>query len=325
MSTQGYVIHAQKIAEEIEPMLAHCATTLRPDMIAALEEARFSETHEPAARILDQFLENARIAQEEDVPLCQDTGSVYVLIEPDPGVSIMGDIYGSINEAVGKVWESQGLRASMVRDGLIDRSNTDDNTPAFIDIVYRSVQESDSKPMTKGMKGGTLGTSGIAAKGAATLPIPGASVSVMLKGAGSDNASRVVMFNPADDVGAIEAALIDLVDKNAAVACPPMVIGIGIGSTFDKVAGLSKRALLRPLDQIQSNPELAVLEKRLLDAVNATGRGPAGLGGDTTALRVLIETAPCHIAALPVAINLGCSALRTRSLHIPATQVSYSE
>ena len=345
MAGRGYIVRADSIAEAIRPVLGACATTLRPDMVRALERARKQETYEPAGRILDQFIENARIAERDDVALCQDTGTVWVLIEVDPEVSLVGDIQRELDAVTGQVWEDKGLRASLVKDALLDRANTKDNTPVFVEIV--AWKGSYTKAMPRASRDDALDTS-IDSTGAlqslappsysflsdsGTCPLmlsaspedadyqdktPGVRVSVMLKGAGSDNASRVIMLSPAQGVDDIEKELIDLVNEKASMACPPLVIGIGIGSTFDKVAGLSKKALLRNLEEIHPNPAIAELEQRLLSAVNTTGRGPAGLGGNTTALRVLINTAPSHIAALPVAINIGCSALRSRTIFVPA-------
>ena len=168
---------------------------------------------------------------------------------------------------------------SVVRDALVDRTNTGDNTPAFIEIKFR--------------------------------PGRGARVHVMLKGGGSDNASRVVMLAPGDGAEAVERVVLEAVEAKATSACPPLVIGVGVGTTFDKVGGLAKHALLRPVGKPALDPRIAALESRILSAVNATGIGPGGLGGDTTALAVHIESAPCHIAALPVAVNLGCCAMRS--------------
>ncbi|MCL2492124.1 MAG: fumarate hydratase [Coriobacteriia bacterium] len=298
MTTLRHIVSAEVIARTIEPLLAECATVLRADIIDALIGARESERSSSAQRVLDQILDNARIAREKDLPLCQDTGSVWVLIELDRDVELSGDIQGELDREVAKVWNAQGLRAGIVADALVDRTNTTDNTPVFLEITPLMADVySKYKPA-----------------------IPGARVSVMLKGAGSDNASQVIMLSPAQTPAAIEAALIELVKDKGSMACPPLVIGVGVGSTFDKVASLSKKALLRTLDSEHPDPEIAALEAQLLDAVNNTGIGPAGLGGDTTALRVFINTAPAHIAALPVAINLGCSALRCRTVHIDGVE-----
>ena len=173
---------------------------------------------------------------------------------------------------------------SVVRDAVFDRSNTADNTPAFCDVALR--------------------------------PGCGATVHVMLKGGGSDNASRVVMLPPGEGAAGVRRVVLECVREKAANACPPLVIGVGAGSTFDKVGGLAKRALLRPIGSPAATPETAAFEQKLLRAVNATGIGPAALGGQTTALAVHLETAPCHIAALPVAVNMGCCAMRSASIEL---------
>ncbi|MCL2024380.1 MAG: fumarate hydratase [Coriobacteriia bacterium] len=285
-----HVVSAAALATEAERLIAESATVLRPDVLAALRAAREAEPSESAREVLDAFIENAAIAAADDVPLCQDTGTLGVFLEVEPGVFIDGDLHEEFAQMMARLWPAQGLRASTVRDALLDRSNPGDNTPAFIEI----------EQAPHGVHG----------------EVPGVTLSVMLKGAGSDNASRLIMANPAHGIDEIEAVLIDLVHEKASMACPPLIIGIGVGATFDKVGALSKRALLRPLDVLNPHDELAALEARLLAAVNATGIGPAARGGATTALAVHLETAPAHIAALPVAINLGCSALRSRTARI---------
>ncbi len=175
-----------------------------------------------------------------------------------------------------------------MRDALFDRTNTDTNTPAFIEIVH------------------------------AARPGIGATVHLMLKGGGSDNASRVQMLPPGAGIDGVRRVVLETVEAGATGACPPLLVGVGVGATFDKVAGLAKRALLRPIGQPPAGPSIAALEAELLAAINATGIGPAGLGGDTTALAVHVLTAPCHIAALPVAVNLGCSAVRSATFSVGA-------
>jgi len=297
VTTTAYTLDAEATAHACEPLLVACATELRHDVVLSLEQARMHERSETARRILDLFLENARIARDDGVPLCQDTGTVWVLVELDEGVNLIGDLATELDAVVARVWDEQGLRASMVRDALLDRTNTGNNTPVFVEVVQSKAGEqgNSSRP-----------------------PAQGATLSVMLKGAGSDNASRVRMLDPCDDIDVIESKLVALVREKASMACPPLVIGIGIGSTFDKVASLSKRALLGDITVPHPDEHIAKLERRLLDAVNATGIGPGGLGGDTTALAVKVLTAPCHIAALPLAMNLGCSALRSRTIRIEA-------
>jgi len=182
---------------------------------------------------------------------------------------------------------------SIVRDALIDRTNTQTNTPAFTEVQFR--------------------------------PGNGATLHLMLKGGGSDNASRVVMLPPGAGIEGIRQNVLACVKEKAANACPPLVIGLGVGGTFDKVAGLAKHALLRDVGERSPEPAIAALEDELLEAVNSLGIGPGALGGNTTALSVAIETAPCHIAALPLAINLGCCAMRSYSIDlIPWTSRSAS-
>ncbi len=278
------MIAASTIGQAVGEAVRTAATQLRPDVIAALEAARGAEGSERGREVIDQLLENARIASAEGVPLCQDTGTVWVRVELGIGECLTGDVYGEIDGAVADAYRSAGLRMSVLHDAVLDRSNTGDNTPAFVEIVQR--------------------------------PEPGAAVHVMLKGGGSDNASLLRMLDPADGMDGVAALLEDLVLGKASSACPPLIIGVAVGGTFDTVGGLAKKALLRPLGSPPGNAELGELEERLLAMVNATGIGPAGLGGDTTALAVHLATAPCHIAALPVAINMGCSALRSVSVDV---------
>ena len=173
---------------------------------------------------------------------------------------------------------------SILHDALVERVNTRSNTPVFTELAFR--------------------------------PGRGATLHVMLKGGGSDNASRVVMLPPGAGLEGIREAVLSCVVEKGSAACPPLVIGLGIGATFDKVAGLAKKALLRPVGTPNSDERVAAIERELLAAINASGVGPAGLGGDTTALAVNIKTAPCHIAALPLAINMGCSAMRSASMEL---------
>ena len=275
------MITSQHIETHVTEMIRESGSVVRPDLLAAFERALETERSERGRSVLQLLIDNARVAGEHDVPLCQDTGTVWVRIELGEETALEGDLQAAADRAVEAGYRDGGLRMSTVRDALIDRSNPATNRPAFVELVRR--------------------------------PGVGATVSVMLKGAGSDNASRLEMLNPDEGFSGVRRVLLDVVNKKGSVACPPMVIGVGVGTTFDRVAGLAKHALLRPLGTPNPNPELDFLERELLAAVNATGVGPAGLGGDTTALAVHLETAPCHIAALPVAINLGCSAMRWRT------------
>ncbi len=275
-------LSAYGVADALRKIIPHIATTLRPDVLAGMEMALARETNPRARHVLAQMLENARIAQTDQVPLCQDTGSVWVCLEVGEEENIPGNIFSRVDEAVAEAYRSAHLRMSILHDALVDRTNTGSNTPAFTDIH--------------------------------TCPGRGATLHVMLKGGGSDNASRVVMLSPDAGFDGIRRVVLECVHEKAANACPPLLIGVGVGAVFDRVAGLAKHALLRPIDRSASNPEVADFENALLADVNATGIGPAALGGNTTALAVHIETAPCHIAALPVAVNMGCSVMRSLSL-----------
>lgn len=275
------MITSLQIERHVAEMIRESGSIVRPDLLAAFERALESERSERGRAVLQLLIDNARVAGEEDVPICQDTGTVWVRVEMGEETSLDGDLQAAADRAVESAYREGGLRMSTVCDALTDRSNPDTNRPAFVELVRR--------------------------------PGAGATVSVMLKGAGSDNASRLEMLNPDEGFAGVMRVLLDVVNKKGSVACPPMVIGVGVGSTFDRVAGLAKHALMRPVGTPNPNPDVDALERELLAAVNATGVGPAGLGGDTTALAVHLETAPCHIAALPVAINLGCSAMRWRT------------
>jgi tartrate/fumarate subfamily iron-sulfur-dependent hydro-lyase alpha chain len=279
------VLSSNTISDALLVSIPRLANVLPPDILEALIAARDRETHERAKIVLDQLVLNAQIASEDHVPICQDTGTVWCCLEVGPDIGLNANVFSKVNQSVAAAFINSKLRKSVVRDALFDRTNTGDNTPAFCEL--RLVDE------------------------------PGvARLHIMLKGGGSDNASRVVMLTPnAGKQGVIETVLA-CVEEKAANACPPLVIGVGVGTTFDKVAGLAKLALMRPLNVPSPNPEVAAFERELLDAVNATGIGAGGLGGDTTALGVRVKTAPCHIAALPVAVNMGCSAMRRLTVEL---------
>jgi len=249
------------------------------DVARALSSASDEEEAPFAKCALSQLIENERIARCDYVPICQDTGTVWVCLEIGSDIEVAGDVLSRVDEAVGEAYEAAHLRKSVVVDALVNRANTTTNAPAFAEI--KMVDE------------------------------PGvARLHIMLKGGGSDNASRVTMLVPGAGRRGIIDEVLDCVRAKGANACPPLVIGIGIGATFDKVAGLAKHALMREIGTPSKDSEVAAFERELLEAVNASGVGAGGLGGSHTALAVHIETAPCHIAALPLAINMGCSALR---------------
>lgn len=279
-------LNAEQIAEAVHDAILECAVALRPDVLAAVRAVRVEETTPRACKVLDQIEENARIAAEDRVPLCQDTGTVWVCLEVGTDVCVPGNAFSQVDEAVARAYDEGSLRKSILSDALFNRVNTGDNTPAFCELK---------------LHGGT-----------------GAVLHVMLKGGGSDNASRVVMLAPGAGRKGIRKAVLDCVREKAANACPPLIVGVGVGATFDKVAGLAKHALLRPVGSPAQSEEAAAFEAELLAEMNATGIGPGALGGRATALAVHLETAPCHIAALPLAVNIGCCAMRSKSIELVA-------
>ncbi|MBQ9690623.1 MAG: fumarate hydratase [Eggerthellaceae bacterium] len=280
-----YTLTHTQIARVVEENIFSLATRVPEDVLQAFQQAQQSEPRTSrGAFVLDQLLENAHIAQVDGVPLCQDTGSVWISLEVGPDTVVPGDIFSGVNDAVAQAYREHNLRKSIVKDALFNRENTQDNTPAFCDI---KISEK-----------------------------PGARLHIMLKGGGSDNASRVVMLAPSAGKQGIIDEVLACVKQKAANACPPLVIGIGVGSTFDHVGLLAKEALLRPVGSIHPNEDVAQFEQELLEKVNATGLGPGALGGINLALAVHVNTAPCHIAALPLAINMGCSALRRTTIEL---------
>jgi len=282
------MLSSARIAEAVRDAIPCAAAKLRDDFLAAMTRAAATERSPRGRAVLAQLVENARIAAQDRVPICQDTGTVWVRIELGADECICGDVKSAIDAAVAAAYAEANLRMSLVHDALLDRSNTGDNTPAFVDVVL-------------GARPGT-----------------GATVHVMLKGGGSDNASRVEMLPPGAGIAGVKRVVVDTVAARATGACPPLLVGVGVGGTFDKVGALAKAALLRHIGEPPADPALQAIERELLDAVNDTGIGPAGLGGDTTALAVHVVTAPCHIAALPVAVNLGCSAVRSVTVEVRA-------
>ncbi len=278
------VLSSRDIGKAVRGAIGTAATSLRADVLSAIERAVVSEPSARGREVLSQMLENAMIAGRDRVPLCQDTGTTWVWVELGLEERLGGDLAAAVDEAVRTAYDEGALRMSVVRDALFDRRNTGDNTPAFLDVTLR--------------------------------PGTGATVHVMLKGGGSDNASVVRMLQPSEGIDGVRRLVLDTVSSKGSSACPPLVVGVGVGGTFDSVGKLSKRALLRQVGSEPQDGQAAALEAALLTGVNALGIGPAGLGGATTALAVHVVTAPCHIAALPVAVNLGCSSLRTATVEI---------
>lgn len=271
-------INSYDISSAVLMNVPHLASVLPKDVYDALVAARDNESSERGRFILDQLVRNADLAREDRVPISQDTGALWACLEVGPDVELDGDVFIGVNEAMASASKGARLRNSIVRDALFDRTNTGNNAP-----VIREMHYTDR---------------------------PGARLQLMLKDGGSDNASRIVMLNPNDGKQGVIDAVLDTVRDQAANACAPLVVGVGVGLTFDKVGTLAKRALMRPFDVPSTHPEWEELEQELLQAINATGIGPAGLGGDTTALAVRVMCGPCHISSLPVAVNLNGSAMR---------------
>ncbi len=277
-------IQVSEITRNIKEMCIEVNHQLSPDMEKLLREAAEKEESPLGKQILSQLEENLVIAREDRIPICQDTGMAVVFLEVGQEVHFEGgSLEEAVNEGVREGYQEGYLRKSVVRDPLI-RENTKDNTPA---VIHYSI-------------------------------VPGDEVKITLapKGFGSENMSRIFMKKPADGIEGVKDAVLTAVREAGPNACPPMVVGVGIGGTFEKCALMAKQALTRPADEESDIPYVRELEKELLEAINRMGIGPAGLGGTTTALAVNINTYPTHIAGLPVAVNICCHVNRhiTRTL-----------
>lgn len=281
-------IKSETIAELVQKAIPHLAYELPADISTELKTAREHEKDSLGKQVLDQLCTNDDIARNDQVPICQDTGSVRVSLQVGPDVYVSGDVFSNINKAVAIAYDKAKLRKSMVKDSYVDRSNTGDNTPAFCDV------EMVDEPGT-------------------------ARLNLMIKGGGSDNASRLLMLVPGDGKKGIIDNIVKCVHEKAAAACPPLTLGIGIGSTFDHVATLAQRALFRPVGEPNKNEVLADLEKEILEAVNNTHIGAGALGGSMTVSQVNIISEASHIASMPLAIDMGCSAMRRTSIDIPCS------
>ncbi len=267
-------LEVSKITAALEEMCLQAATELTPDMSEALIKCAKGETHPRGKWALDRLMENLEIARETKIPICQDTGMAVVFLELGQDLHLIGgDVNGAVCQGVRQGYLNGRLRCSVVSDPLL-RVNTNDNTPP---IIYTDI-------------------------------VPGDKLKITLapKGFGSENTSRVFMLKPADGVEGVKAAVLQTVEDAGPNACPPLVVGVGIGGVFDKCAQLAKRALLRDIGAPSPLPHIADLEKELLESINALGIGPAGLGGECTALAVNVETYPTHMAGLPVAVNICC-------------------
>ena len=271
-------INVKDISKCIQEMCIESAYNLSGDMCDALHNAFINEDDALGKQVLDSLLQNLQIAKKENIPICQDTGMVIVFLKIGQDVYIEGgNLNDAINEGVAKGYIEGYLRKSVVSDP-INRVNTKDNTPAIIhyDIVDGDIFE----------------------------------ITLCLKGAGSENQSKLFMLKPADGIEGIKKVVIDTVKNAGGCACPPIVVGIGVGGNLEKAAIMSKHALTRNINESSSLAHIKELEEELLQEINETGIGPSGLGGKITALKVNIETYPTHIAQLPVCVNLCCHANR---------------
>lgn len=267
-------IKTDEIIENVKEMCIEANHYLTPDMEEALKAAAQSEKAPLGKQILGQLKENLEIAAEEMIPICQDTGMAVLFVEIGQEVHIEGgSLTEALQEGVRRGYTEGFLRKSVVKDPLI-RENTKDNTPA---VIHYDLVEGD------GMK-----------------------ITVAPKGFGSENMSRIFMLKPADGEEGVKEAILTAVKDAGPNACPPMVVGVGIGGTFEKCALLAKKALTRPVNERSHIPYVKAMEEELLARINQTGIGPGGLGGSTTALVVNINTYPTHIAGLPVAVNICC-------------------
>ena len=268
------IIDVKDITENIKEMCIEANHVLAPDMREALKTAKEQEKAPLGRQILSQLEENLYIAEKDMIPICQDTGMAVIFLEIGQDVHFRGgSLEEAVNEGVRKGYCEGYLRKSVVKDPLI-RENTNDNTPA---VIYYEIVPGDKVKIT-----------------------------VAPKGFGSENMSRVFMMKPADGIEGVKNAVLTAVKDAGANACPPMVVGVGIGGTFEKCALMAKRALTRPVDVRSEIPYVREMEEELLEKINCSGIGPAGLGGTVTALAVNINTYPTHIAGLPVAVNICC-------------------
>ena len=270
-------ISAQKITETVRKLCINANCFLPQDVKDRIESCRAAETWPQAQEILDRIVENYQIAEDGARPICQDTGLACVFVKIGQDVHVDGDLAAAIHEGVRQGYTDGYLRKSVVRDPL-DRVNTGDNTPA---MIYYDIVPGDKLEIT-----------------------------VAPKGAGSENMSQIKMLKPSDGLQGVKDFILWAVENAGPNPCPPIVVGVGVGGTFDKAAFLAKKALTRDLNEHNPDPFWADLEKEMLEKVNALGIGPQGLGGKTTALSVNIEQMPTHIAALPVAININCHVAR---------------
>ncbi len=271
-------IPIDRVREAVRDLYKEACVVINPDLREALARAAKEEPSPMGREILTMLLENAALAERERLPMCQDTGIAVVFLEIGEGVRFdQPGLLDAVNQGVREAWKEQYLRASLVRDPL-RRGNTGDNTPAMVHVDF----------------------------------VPGDRLRIIVgaKGTGAENMSRMTILSPSAGVEGAKKFLLETVRAAGPNACPPLVLGVGLGGNFEEVTLLAKRALYRPLGRPNPDPYYADLEREWLAAVNRLGVGPQGLGGMTTALALHIEAKPCHIGALPVAVNIDCHAHR---------------
>lgn len=274
-------IQISQITDAVERLCIQANEHLPEDVQCAIRTCRACEDGSIAQGVLDNIIENFEIAERENVPICQDTGMACVFLEIGQDVHFVGgSLYEAVHEGVRRGYQKGYLRKSVVKDP-VRRGNTNDNTPA---MIYTEIVDGEQVKITVGPKG-----------------------------FGSENMSAIRMFKPSAGIQGIKDFILETVEAAGPNPCPPMVIGVGIGGTFDKAALLAKKALMRPIDVANEDPYYADLEKEMLEKVNALGIGPQGFGGRTTALGLNIETMPTHIAGMPCAINISCHVTRHKS------------
>ncbi len=277
-------IQVETVTEAVRDLCIEANTRLPEDHLAALRKALDEEESDLGHEVLERLLENAEVARERCIAFCQDTGYAVFFVELGSEVHISGGELGeAIDEGVRRGYEEGYLRKSIVRSP-VDRTNTGDNTPA---VVYYDI-----------------------------VPGDGLKLTMLVKGAGCDNMSSLKMLTPAEGLPAMKRFVVETIEKAGPNASPPLTVGVGIGGPFERAALLAKKALTRPSGRPNPDPRLAELERELLEAINASGIGPAGYGGTQTALAVHIESFPTHIAAFPVAVNLDCHSHRLSSVEL---------
>lgn len=272
-------ISPQQIISALKPAIISACTELNENMLKHLKEAGIKEQSERGQYVISEILDNADIAATESMPLCQDTGvSIFFVKWGQECLLEEMSLQETLDEAVRQAYTEGYLRKSILRDPIFDRSNTGDNTPALIHLE--------------------------------SVPGDQIEISFLPKGAGADNCSQVAMLKPSDGIEGIKSFILKVCKEAGASSCPPWILGIGIGGTFDSVAGLAKHAILRPVGSHHEQANYERLEAELLQEVNQLGIGPQGLGGNITALALHIESRPCHAASLPVAVNIQCHSNR---------------